>query len=158
MGSSEFIVKARRYRKALGGGMRQVGFLAAAGLVALDQIVPKLGADHKRTKDIAVAINNLKSSVFSVDLANLHTNILMINVKSDKITALELSNRFAAITDKEIEAGIVDDEGLGILVKSSCKNITTLRLVMYTQITDKDNEFAIKKILYSMKDLERMSA
>lgn len=155
LGTNEFIVKARRYRKALGGGMRQIGFLAAAGLVALDQIVPLLGKDHKRARDIAVAINNLKSSVFTVDLKNLHTNILMINVKSSKITALDLSNRFARITDKEVEDGIVDDKGLGLVVTSSCKNLYTLRLVLYTQITDEENELAIKKVIYVLKELEK---
>ena len=120
--------------------MRQVGFLAAAGLVALDTIVPQLGNDHKRTRDIAVAINNLNSSVFSVDLENLHTNILMIHVNSKSTTALDLSNRLAEITVKEVEDGCVDDQGLGLMVKASCKNMQTLRVVMYTQITDEENQ------------------
>lgn len=45
--------RAHRLRKALGGGMRQAGILAAAGLVALDEVVPLLAADHERTKRIA---------------------------------------------------------------------------------------------------------
>lgn len=48
-----FPSRARRLRKALGGGMRQVGILAAAGLYALDEIVPKLGEDHYKTYKIA---------------------------------------------------------------------------------------------------------
>lgn len=48
-----FSSRARRLRKALGGGMRQVGILAAAGLYALDEIVPKLGEDHYKTYKIA---------------------------------------------------------------------------------------------------------
>lgn len=48
-----FSSRARRLRKALGGGMRQVGILAAAGLYALNEIVPKLGEDHYRTYKIA---------------------------------------------------------------------------------------------------------
>lgn len=45
--------RAHRLRKALGGGMRQVGVLAAAGLVALDEVVPLLSKDHERTNKIA---------------------------------------------------------------------------------------------------------
>jgi len=45
--------RAHRLRKALGGGMRQVGILAAAGLVALEEVVPLLGKDHERTKKLA---------------------------------------------------------------------------------------------------------
>ncbi len=52
-GSSEFIYRARRIRKQLGGGMRQAGILAAAGIVALDQMVDRLEQDHLRARKIA---------------------------------------------------------------------------------------------------------
>lgn len=52
LGTKQFIEQARRFRKALGGGMRQVGILAAAGLVALDTIVPLLNDDHKQARKI----------------------------------------------------------------------------------------------------------
>ena len=52
-GSEEFIHKARRIRKALGGGMRQAGVLAAAGLIALEQMVDRLAEDHQRAKKLA---------------------------------------------------------------------------------------------------------
>lgn len=51
--SPSSIIRARRLRKVLGGGMRQCGVLAAAGLVALETIVPRLNGDHQRTKRIA---------------------------------------------------------------------------------------------------------
>ena len=53
VGPAEFVRKARRLRKALGGGMRQSGILAAAGLVALDDILPKLGEDHTHMARLA---------------------------------------------------------------------------------------------------------
>lgn len=53
VGTKEFILEARRLRKALGGGMRQIGILGAAGLVALNQIVPILGKDHQKTYRVA---------------------------------------------------------------------------------------------------------
>jgi len=57
VGSSEFIKKSKRLRKALGGGLRQSGILAAAGLVALDDFeAGVLLSDHKRANDVANAI------------------------------------------------------------------------------------------------------
>lgn len=53
VGTKEFILEARRLRKAFGGGMRQIGILGAAGLVALNQIVPILDKDHQKTYRVA---------------------------------------------------------------------------------------------------------
>jgi threonine aldolase len=58
-GSAEFIAKARRYRKMLGGGLRQAGLLAACGLVALRQEVPRLGEDHDRAQRLALALQEI---------------------------------------------------------------------------------------------------
>lgn len=152
LGTREFVDKARRLRKALGGGMRQVGFLAAAGHFALDKIVPLLGDDHRHTRQLAEAIDVLKSSSFAVDVKNLHTNILMIKT-SGKVTALDFSNRLAEVKDKEMNDGISDEKGRGIIIKSSCKNLNTLRVVFYHQINDQLTTLAIKKITYVIKEL-----
>ncbi len=56
-GSKEFIHKARRFRRAFGGGMRQAGYLAAAGIYALDHHIERLKDDHRRAKKIAEALN-----------------------------------------------------------------------------------------------------
>jgi threonine aldolase len=156
VGTKQFIDKARRLRKALGGGMRQVGFLAAAGLFALDTIVPLLGDDHRHTRQFAEAIDSLKSSVFKVDLANLQTNILMIKVEenSKKITALDLSNRLADVKENEVAEGVCDSEQKPIFIKSSCKNLSTLRVVFYHQINDEVTQLAIKKVVHVIRDLE----
>ncbi len=58
-GSADFIRRARRARKVLGGGMRQVGVLAAAGIVALETIVPRLGEDHARAQLLASKLAEL---------------------------------------------------------------------------------------------------
>ena len=157
VGSKPFIEKARRFRKALGGGMRQVGFLAAAGLCALDTIVPLLKLDHQHTRQLAEAINNLKSSIFSVDLQNLHTNILMIKVADNpkNITALGLSNRLTEVKEAEVFDGITDKEQKPIIIKSNCKNMSTLRVVFYHQIDDELTELAAKKMVYVMKEMEK---
>ncbi|KAG5668139.1 hypothetical protein PVAND_016091 [Polypedilum vanderplanki] len=157
VGKKEFVEQARRFRKALGGGMRQVGFLAAAGMFALDNIVPKLKFDHEHAKQLAAAVDELKSKIFYVDVKNLHSNILMIKVAdNDKnITALDLSNRLVEVKDEEIENGICDEQKKGIIVKSSCKNLQTLRVVFYHQITDEMTNLLVKKVSYVIKEFEK---
>lgn len=157
VGTKQFVDKARHFRKALGGGMRQVGFLAAAGLFALEAIVPLLGHDHRRTLQLAEAIDNLKSPIFKVDLPNVQTNILMIKVSENpkKVTALELSNRLSQVKDSELPDGICDEDQHSIIVKSSCKNFSTLRVVFYHQIDDDLTQLAIKKVIYVMKELQQ---
>jgi threonine aldolase len=58
-GSAEFIHRAHRIRKQLGGGMRQAGVLAAAGIVALDEIVPRIKNDHLRAKTLAAGLSQI---------------------------------------------------------------------------------------------------
>lgn len=159
VGTKQFVDKARRFRKALGGGMRQVGFLAAPGLCALETIVPLLGNDHRHTRQFAEAIDNLKSSIFKVDMKNLQTNILMIKVSDNpkKITSLDLSNRLAEVKDSELSAGVCDKDQNSISIKSSCKNLSTLRVVFYHQVDDELTELAIKKVVHIMRELESQS-
>jgi threonine aldolase len=156
VGTKQFIATARRYRKALGGGLRQAGFLAAAGLCALETIVPLLGEDHKRNQKFAAAIKDLASSIFHVDLENLHTNILMVQVKenSRKITAHDLCKRLATIKEDEFTNGIHDEKMLPIVVKSCSIHDGLLRVVFYYQIDGELTELGIKKTIYVMKELE----
>eukprot|EP01113_Clastostelium_recurvatum_P021982 TRINITY_DN2612_c0_g1_i2.p1 TRINITY_DN2612_c0_g1~~TRINITY_DN2612_c0_g1_i2.p1 ORF type:complete len:422 (+),score=98.74 TRINITY_DN2612_c0_g1_i2:150-1268(+) len=60
VGSESFVASARRMRKALGGGMRQAGVLAAAGMYALDNMVERLADDHANAKELATRLSNLK--------------------------------------------------------------------------------------------------
>lgn len=159
VGRKDFVDQARRLRKALGGGMRQAGFLAAAGLYALDFIVPKLKFDHEHARQLAKAIDEMNSPIFKVDVGNLHTNILMVKVApNDKnITALDLSNRLSDFNDNEVREGICDENQKPITIKSSCKNMQILRLVFYHQITDQLTQMAIKKFVYVIKELENVT-
>lgn len=77
LGDKEFIRKARRVRKVFGGGMRQAGYLAAAGIYALDNNVLRLKEDHKRAKQLSTIINGLSyvDNVLPVD-----TNIIIFNL------------------------------------------------------------------------------
>ena len=77
LGSIESIARARRIRKVLGGGMRQAGFLAAAGIYALDNNVSRLREDHKNAKQIALALNELS---YVVNVIPADTNIIIFEL------------------------------------------------------------------------------
>jgi len=88
LGRKETIKLARRYRKMLGGGMRQVGLLAAAADYALEHHLPLLAEDHRRAKALAKTIDQCPG--LSIDLASVETNILLFDVNhNDAETALE---------------------------------------------------------------------
>lgn len=78
-GTREFIGRARRWRKMLGGGMRQVGVLAAAGLVALEQMVNRLAEDHTNARRLAEGLAGLPG--IRIDLARVETNIVIFFVE-----------------------------------------------------------------------------
>jgi threonine aldolase len=78
-GTKQFIARARYYRKAFGGGMRQVGFLAAAALYALRHNIDRLEEDHGKAKKLAQAI--AQCSRFTIDLSAVQTNIVIFSVK-----------------------------------------------------------------------------
>ncbi len=78
-GSREIIGRAKRFRKMLGGGMRQVGIIAAAGIVALETMVDRLAEDHANARTLAEGIARLPK--LSVDLASVQTNIVIFHVE-----------------------------------------------------------------------------
>jgi len=84
VGTVEFITAARRFRKCLGGGMRQVGILAAAGLVSIHKMVQRLKDDHHNAKLLASGIN--KISGLKVDEKKVDTNILFVEVVPDRVS------------------------------------------------------------------------
>jgi len=78
VGSAELMDRARVYRKALGGGMRQVGVLAAAGLIALEQMPARLHEDHANARLLAEALSTLEGVV--IDPEMVETNILILKL------------------------------------------------------------------------------
>ena len=78
-GSAEFVLHARRVRKMVGGGMRQAGVIAAAGLVALERMVDRLADDHANARRLAEGIARLPG--LRVDLARVQTNIVIVTVE-----------------------------------------------------------------------------
>lgn len=89
-GSQPFIQEARRYRKVLGGGMRQVGILAAAGLVALERR-GELQDDHRRAQELARGLNRLPG--IAVDPFPPPTNMVMVKTGGSGLSAGEVTDR-----------------------------------------------------------------
>ena len=81
VGSSEFIAQAHRWRKMFGGGMRQAGVIAAAGIYALEHNISRLDEDHKRANKLAIAINEM--DMFSVNIEGVQTNMVYIEINGD---------------------------------------------------------------------------
>lgn len=79
-GKKEFINKARKNRKMLGGGMRQVGFLAAAGIVALEEMVDRLAEDHSNALILAEKLSKIKGIHVNLDNVNLNMVFFEINI------------------------------------------------------------------------------
>lgn len=121
-GTNHFIAQARRYRRLLGGGMRQAGILAAAGLAALEHI-PFLAADHQRASRLAAGLQQLPS--IKISPFPPPTNIIMLDVRATGLTALEFITRLAAHHVRAVDFG----EYL-------------VRMVTHRNIDDEDIDFA----------------
>lgn len=91
IGSKQLIEKARIWRKRLGGGMRQVGVLAAPGIIALTQMVERLAEDHHHAKKLAIGLSEIKG--ISVDVESVETNIILVNITATGLTNTEFLQR-----------------------------------------------------------------
>jgi threonine aldolase len=87
-GSEPFIQRARKMRKMVGGGMRQVGILAAAGIVALREMVDRLVEDHDTARLLAKGLAEVRG--IEIDLARVETNIVIFSLVAEDITPGEL--------------------------------------------------------------------
>jgi len=94
-GPAAFIVKARRVRKMVGGGMRQAGIVAAAGVVALERMVDRLAEDHANARALAEGLAKLPG--ISVDLPSVQTNIVILRVsKGDRAQSVKATEALVA--------------------------------------------------------------
>ncbi len=89
VGTAEAIHRARGYRKRLGGGMRQAGVLAAAGLIALEEMPHRLGEDHTNARFIACELANLPG--VQIDPARVQTNIVIFDISATGLATTELT-------------------------------------------------------------------
>ena len=107
VGSRDFIEKARVYRKMLGGGMRQAGVLAAAGLVALEQGPRRLADDHRSARHLAEGLARIPG--IRVNPAKVQTNIMLLDVSGTGMTSTELS---AQLKERNVLASGVSPEAM----------------------------------------------
>jgi threonine aldolase len=105
VGSKDFIVAARSVRKALGGGMRQAGVLAAAGLIALEEGPKRLHEDHATARLLAEGVAQIPG--ITIDLATVQTNIVICDVSGTGKTSTEIS---AALKSAGVLAGTVNPQ------------------------------------------------
>jgi threonine aldolase len=92
-GDAEYIARARRARKLLGGAMRQVGVLAAAGLVAVREQLPALARDHEVAAELARALAEIDG--IAVDAPAIRTNMVMIDTSVSGLSANDVARRLA---------------------------------------------------------------
>lgn len=93
VGNKDFIKKARKYRKMLGGGLRQAGFLAAAGIIAIEKMSKRLQEDHDKAKLLAHGLSEIDG--IKVDLDTVQTNIIMCNIRGLGMNAYEFSEKLS---------------------------------------------------------------
>ena len=123
VGDRETISRSRWWRKTFGGGMRQSGILAAAGIYALENNIERLSEDHIRASRLAEAVSKMHS--FSVELEAVHSNMVYVQCNED--SAKEVASRLAS---------------QGVDVSEETDSI--VRAVAHLHITDEDIDRAIE--------------
>lgn len=125
-GSKEFIRKARKWRKRLGGGLRQVGVIAGPGLIALTDMVDRLEEDHRHAKKLAEGLGQIHSLTIE---NQVDTNIVLVNVEATGM----LSDKFLEQLKKE-----------GILAVGFGPQ--TVRLTTHYGVNEKQIETVIQRV------------
>ncbi|NLX61164.1 MAG: low-specificity L-threonine aldolase [Tissierellia bacterium] len=133
-GSKDFIKKARKMRKLLGGGMRQAGVLAACGIVSLEKMIDRLEEDHDNAMYLAKQLNEIEG--FSVDLSRVQINMVFCKVERENFDF----NKFA---ERLLVKGIKTNPG----EKGS------IRFVTHKDISKEDIDYAIVAIKEVLQDL-----
>jgi threonine aldolase len=126
VGNKDFILKARKNRQMLGGGMRQAGIMAAAGLIGITKMVERLPEDHKNAKFLA---NSLLEMGFRIDIESVQTNMIYFELPSKKMDPMMFLDH-------------LDKNGIKINPPSSGR----FRAVIHYGVNKQDIEFIIKVI------------
>ncbi|KAG8446440.1 hypothetical protein GDO86_014047 [Hymenochirus boettgeri] len=136
-GPKQFIANAKRIRKLLGGGMRQAGVLAAAGIVALNRANENLALDHHNAKAFAVGVQALSSPLCTVDPAVVDSNMVLLML-ADKVPAQDLCKQLGHTTQMGSEQPVSVQ---ALPMSSHC-----VRLVWHRDITELDTKLALEKL------------
>ena len=133
LGNKKFILKAKHMRKALGGGMRQAGLIASAGIFSLDNMVARIAVDHSNAKELASELNKIKK--IEINPEKVYTNIIFIYNRHHKISNTKLSNELEKNNIK------IDYKGNG-----------KFRLVTHSGFKKNDINFVVKVFKEILKD------
>ncbi|MGB9700573.1 MAG: low-specificity L-threonine aldolase [Thermodesulfobacteriota bacterium] len=132
VGPKDFIKRVHRLRKMVGGGMRQIGFLAAAGIYALDHHIKRLEEDHRKAKKLAHGLAEIKN--IKINPAEVETNILYFDVSPAEKTAQEV---------------VLACRQKGVLLHATGK--TRIRCVTHLDISLADIDHALQVIAEVMR-------
>jgi threonine aldolase len=125
-GKRDFIERARKFRKMLGGGMRQAGILAAAGIVALETMVDRLGEDHANARRLARGLTDIRG--ISLERDDVPTNIVL----------------FALSPELPVSGFTGGLEKVGVKIGSRGRNL--FRAVTHRMVSSEDIDEAIRRI------------
>lgn len=132
VGTGRFIARARHLRKMLGGGMRQAGILAAAGLISLERMTKRLGEDHTRAKKLADGLRRVNG--LRVDAGSPSTNMVYLNLSEDVLVSAQ------QVTQKMKDHGVLVDP----------ENARRFRLVTHYWIDDEAVEKTVAAFAKSL--------
>ena len=127
-GTKDFILRARKIRKLLGGGLRQSGVIAAPGVVALKTMIPRLTEDNKNAYKLAEGLLNIPG--ISIDLDTVQTNIVVFNTSNLKVPAKQFSNKLFEQYN----------------IKASTRPPYQVRMVANRHISEKDVGYVIQSV------------
>ncbi|XP_060108418.1 uncharacterized protein LOC132581262 isoform X1 [Heteronotia binoei] len=149
-GQREFIAEAWRMRKLLGGGMRQAGVLAAAALVGLRHMEETLQKDHNNARSFAEGVCSLGSSLCSVNLASVETNIVMMTTSASRLAPAKLCELMEAVSEEEVAT-----TGQAISVRLFPWGEHLLRAVWHCDVSAHDTQLAGSKLRFVLDKWEQ---
>ena len=143
LGTKNFIKRAYKIRKVLGGGMRQAGIIAAPALVALKQMPKSLHQDHANAKVLAQKLTDFKPLGINIDPSTVDTNMVMFSVEGTTVKEMI-----------ELLATPLSDDGGQYIVKMF-DNGKTVRAVTHYHISPKDIDKAVEKVGVVLRMLKK---
>lgn len=111
VGDKEFIKRAHRIRKILGGGMRQAGILAAAGIIALESMVDRLDEDHQRARRLAHGLQKIAG--LELEPGSPYTNMVFLNLQAE--TGLKARDVARKLKQQDVLVGAVSERGFRLV-------------------------------------------
>jgi len=136
VGEREFVDRARKYRKMLGGGMRQAGVIAAPGIIAIEKMVERLKDDHANARLLAVGLSRIEG--IAVDLPRIQTNIVVYDVSGVGVDAKQW---------------VAELKKYG--VKAGAQEVGRVRMVTHRGIEKEDIEYTLETAEKVAKEISR---